>query len=740
MPETPEELDLVLAGGGHSHVAVLRRMAMKPWPGVRVTVISREVHTPYSGMLPGHVAGFYDRDQVHIDLGPLAARAGARLIHAGIDGLDAEARRLHLPDRPPLRYDLLSINTGSTPVFDDVEGARERVIPVKPISSFLPRLDALLERVASSPDVLDIAVVGAGPGGVELVLSLERRLADLGLRARARLHLVCAGPGPLEGSAPGVIRRFRRVLGERAVRIHVRARVATVDDQVLRTSGGDELPADEVLWVTHAGAPSWSAASGLALDPEGFIEVGPTLQSCSHDNVFAAGDVVRLTHAPRPRSGVYAVRAGPVLARNLEAWIRGRSLRAWRPQRRALYLVTTGERSAVVLRPGLPAFAGHWVWRWKDWIDRRFMHRFTDLPPMADRTPASMVARQRGGGLASGMRCTGCGSKIGSTTLTAALGDSGETPQFEDAALLEVGGVRLQQTIDGFPLPVSDPWLGGRIATLHALGDLHAMGAQAVGALALATVPWARRELMESDLAQLMAGVRRELERDGCPLLGGHSCEGAAMALGLSVTGRLAAGETPLAKSAGRPGDVLILTKPLGTGVVLAGTEDGRLPSRNRDCAIASMLRSNRKAIAVLRAHGCGAATDVTGFGLLGHALEMADASRLDLRLDVTAPIPLPGALEGLEAGVVSSLQQDNESALTRADLEGWTPGAARVRLLCDPQTAGGLLAAVPEDRAGDCVRDLKAAGFDQAVVVGRFVASAAGQEIRVGLGRGDGD
>lgn len=754
MRSAAAELDLVLVGGGHAHVSVLRRLAMARWPGVRVTLVSREVHTPYSGMLPGHVAGHYDFDDVHIDLGPLAAAGEVRLLHAEIRGVDTARRQLLFADRPALRYDLLSLNTGSTPDLAMVEGAVDRIIPVKPISAFLPRLERLLARVSARDEVLDVAVVGAGPGGVELTLALAVRLARDGLDHRVRLHLICAGDGPLSKLAAGVRQRFRDALARAGVTVHAFSRVVSVDAASVRTADGRTLPADEVLWVTHAGAPAWGPASGLALDDRGFICVGPTLQSRSHEDVFAVGDVAALTHAPRPKSGVFAVRAGPVLADNLEAWIRGRQLRRWQPQRRALYLISTGGRHAVVVHDHLPAWQGAWVWRWKDHIDRRFMTRFRELPAMANDVPASMVAAAHGGGaLDTGMRCSGCGSKVGAATLGAALasardgqalidGDSFEAPGaghllFDDAAPLPLAGVTLLQTIDGFPLPLSDPWLGGRIAALHALGDVHAMGADAIGALALATVPFAAPALMAADLAQLMAGVRRELDADGCALVGGHSSEGSQLALGLAVTAQVASDLAPLQKGGGRAGDVLLLTKALGTGTILAGTADGRLPSRHRDAAVAHMLHSNRAAVSILRAHGARGCTDVTGFGLLGHALEMADASGAALTLRAGSAAALPGALDALALGIVSSLQRDNEAPLARMMLPSGAGSDPRVRLLCDPQTAGGLLAAVPESRALDCLRALQGAGFVAARQVGRLTdaeAASAGGTGRTGV------
>lgn len=731
---TPAEHDLLLLGGGHSHLAVLRRFAMKPLPGVRLTLVARELHTPYSGMLPGLVAGHYGFDAAHVDLGPLAVAAGARLIHAELTGLDATARLLRFADRPALRYDTLSINSGATPSLSGVTGRVDRLRRVKPISKFLPALDAVLARVASTVAPLDLVVVGGGPGGVELILALAHRLEREGIRKQARLRLVNAGERLLAEQGAAVGRVLTDELTKAGVELSLGTRVVAVGDEQLQLEDGVWLAADEVIWATGVVAPDWLDQSGLTLAADGFLAVGPTLQSLAHPEVFAAGDVAALTHAPRPKSGVYAVRAGGILADNLGAWIRGRGLSEFRPQRRALYLISTGDQRAVVARPGLPAFKGSAIWRWKDWIDRRFMTRFSSVPVMTNAPPASVVAAARGGQrLASGMRCRGCGGKVAAEPLGRALAglanaNGAGRSHIEDAAELPVGGALLELTIDGFALPVSDPYLGGRLAALHALGDLHAMGADPLAALALAGVPYAGGAQMEQDLAQMMAGAERELTAAGAALLGGHSCENESLSLGLALTGRIASGrdDDVLGKDRMQTGQCLILTQPLGTGALLAGAAAGRVASRDLQAALDVMLLSNGAAVRELRRHEATACTDVTGFGLLGHALEMALASKRGLKIYLDRVTALPAVLATLDAGMASSLQAANEDAMAMVELgDGLRPADAMVRLLCDPQTCGGLLAAVPESRANDCVRALRSAGFVHADIVGSVIEAA---------------
>ena len=382
--DVPVVKDLVLVGGGHSHVAVLKRFGMDPLPGVRLTLICRDVHTPYSGMLPGYVAGHYGFDDIHIDLEALCRFAGARLFHASATRLDLSGKRVLCDSRPPVPYDLLSINTGSSPNTGNVPGATGNVVPVKPINRFLGQWEAMRDRAIGALEPLRIAVVGAGAGGVEILLAIQFRLRQLRIEAGhpaddIEYHLFSESPEILPTHSDRVRETFLQVLAARGVIVHAGAAVAEVAPGRLRTAGGAEVSADTILWVTAAGAPAWPRESGLAVDANGFIEVRETLQSVSHPDVFAAGDVAAVVDHPRPKSGVFAVRQGPPLERNLRRVLLGREPQPFRPQSKFLGLISTGDKYAVASR-GAWSVRGGWVWTWKDWIDRRFMRKFNELP------------------------------------------------------------------------------------------------------------------------------------------------------------------------------------------------------------------------------------------------------------------------------------------------------------------------------------------------------------------------
>ena len=738
----------MLVGGGHSHVIVLKKFGMKPIPGVRLTLICTDMHTPYSGMLPGYVAGHYDYDEVHIDLSRLAVFAGARLYRDEVTGLDRVNQKVLCRNRPPVPYDQLSINIGSTPQLHQVMGAAEHAIAVKPIQRFNDRWLALLQRVKTHSGKTTIAVVGAGAGGVELLLAMQWRLrkelAALGRNPDELVfHLFTGVADILPTHNAGVRKRFDSVLAMRNVVVHRSAEVKQVFAGRLQTASGESLDADEIVWVTRAGGAPWLKDTGLALDTEGFIQVQDTLQTVTDPNIFAAGDIASMVNYKLEKAGVFAVRQGPPLTENLRRAISGTALEAYHPQTSWLALISTGDKFAVASR-GWIGFAGVWVWRWKDWIDRRFMQKFQDFPDMdATTVPAQSSAKsdvklsqeeslQAISAIA--MRCGGCGAKVGATVLSRALSNLHPVDRDDvliglkdpdDAAVVRVPpGKAMVHSVDFFRSFIDDPYIFGKVAANHALGDIWAMGAEAQSATAVVTVPPGLESKTEDVLFQMMTGAMEVLNEANCALVGGHTGEGKELALGFAVNGLI--DDDPakvLRKNGMKPGDVLILTKPIGTGTLFAA--HARLAAKGRwiDGALKSMVVSNRLGAQCLREHGATACTDLTGFGLLGHLVEMTRPSGVDAELNLSALPLLDGAEDCVKAGIVSSLQSANvrlRRALRNQEEMVKNP---RYPLIFDPQTAGGLLASVPPDHVDACISALRKLGYTHTVAIGRILA-----------------
>lgn len=364
---------LVLLGGGHAHVKVLADLAAQPLPGWQVHLVTPYRRQIYSGMLPGWIAGHYPIESCAIALDRLAEAAGITLHETSGQSLDLARGLVHCADGRSVPFDRLSIDTGPVPALQSLAGSAEHALPVRPIERFIAAWPALAQRIAGASEHFDLAILGAGAAGVELAFAVQYRARTEGW-PQLSITLIGNEALPLSGTPAATQRRAAALLAQRHIRWLGQRRAVRVTADALHFEQGDALHFDACVMSTGTAAPAWPAASGLATDDGGFIRVGPTLQSVSHPQVFAAGDVAAYAQ-PRPKSGVYAVRAGPVLAHNLRAACEGRPLHAWTPQERALYLISTGGKHALAAW-GRWSWAGRWVWRWKDRIDRRFMRRF----------------------------------------------------------------------------------------------------------------------------------------------------------------------------------------------------------------------------------------------------------------------------------------------------------------------------------------------------------------------------
>ncbi len=377
-PMSKRPTRLLLVGGGHTHIEVLRRFALAPDPDVALTLVSPDAATPYSGMLPGLIAGHYTHDEAHVALAPLAHWAAAQLVVDRVVALDTYTKTVTLGSGRKAAFDVVSIDIGSAPD-TRVPGALQHAIPIKPVGAFLEAW-ARLQADAAAGSVRTVGVVGGGAAGVEVLLAMQWHLTAT-LRASApRFTLVADQPAVLHGQLPALRERFGRLLVERGVVLHLGRRAVAVEPGMIVVEQGRRIAADRIVWTTSASAQRWPQAAGLDCDADGFIAIDDRLRSTSHKFVFAAGDCATQDGHPRPKSGVFAVRQGPPLALNLRRAAHGAELATYVPQRLALMLISTGNRHALAARGPFHA-EGDWVWRWKDRIDRRFMAKY--VPPVA---------------------------------------------------------------------------------------------------------------------------------------------------------------------------------------------------------------------------------------------------------------------------------------------------------------------------------------------------------------------
>lgn len=691
--DVPFTRDLVLVGGGHAHALVLRAWGMDPLPGARVTVINPGPTAPYTGMLPGHVAGHYGRDDLEIDLVALCQHAGARLIVDRAVGFERTRKEVLLARRGPVAYDVASIDIGITARMD-LEGFEEHAIGAKPLDAYAARWRRFLEQVSSGERSAQVAVIGGGVAGCELAMAMSHAMP-----AGAEVTVIEAGP-----QISGVGNKARALLlaemSALGVVIRYGAKVVKIEAQRVMLEAQEPVPAALCVGAAGAFPHAWLQDTDLPLK-DGFIEVGPDLGVLGDTHLFAVGDCAHMGFAPRPKAGVFAVRAAPVLHRNLRAALAGGVRKPFAPQKDYLKLISLGRKSAMAEKFGL-AFKGPLLWRWKDRIDRAFMERLSDLPVMARARAKGAAALGVREILADKPLCGGCGAKVGSGVLGGVLAALPK-PQGEvvagagdDAAILRTagGGFQVISTdhLRGF---IADPALMARIAAVHALGDVWAMGATPQIALASYILPQMSAGLQTRTLAEISDAVAQVFQVAGAQVVGGHTTMGAELTIGFTVTGTRA--QMPITVAGGKAGDALILTRPIGSGVIMAAHMQGIAGGRDVTKALQVMATPQHVEAAILG--DANAMTDVTGFGLAGHVQALARASHVDAVLRL-ADIPFyDGARALSDKGVASSLMPAN-----RADAA--VEGVADP-LLFDPQTAGGLLAAIPQELVDTVLRAL---------------------------------
>ncbi|MFX0542413.1 selenide, water dikinase SelD [Roseovarius sp. S4756] len=707
----PLTRDLVLIGGGHAHALVLRKWGMNPLPGARLTLIDPNPKAPYTGMLPGYIAGHYPRDALDIDLGRLARFAGARLIVGRACGIDRAARRVQVTGRPDVAYDVLSVDIGITSAPVTLPGFDAHGIAAKPLGPFADRWQQFVSNVASGTQPPDCAVLGGGVAGVELALAMHHRLSQIS--SDVRLHVIDIGTA-LTGVASRTARVLRAQMAARRIALVENVEVSEVTADSVLLANGTALPS--ALSVAAVGARPWPwlAETGLHLT-DGFITVDAHLRSTTDPAIFAAGDCAHLAHAARPKAGVYAVRAAPVLHDNLRAAAMGSSqYRSFEPQKQYLKLVSLGKKAAVADRG---SFGLHLpgLWQWKDHIDQKFMQKFRDLPAMATAPLPSEMAEGAAEEMTDHpMICGGCGAKVGFEALETALAnartglrDDVLIRPGDDAGALRIGGQTQVLTTDHLRAFTADPYLMARIAAIHALGDVWAMGAAPQAALVNLVLPRMSGPLQARTLSEIMEATHAIMAEAGAEVIGGHTTQGAELTIGYTVTGLMEESRVPIGIGGAQPGDRLILLGALGTGVILAadmvGAADGDVV---RD-ALGHMATSPQDAVqCLMQAH---ALTDVTGFGLAGHLLALCRASGCGAQID-PATIPLlKGAQALFRAGHRSSLHPTNR-AYAGPFIHGLGDGPAS-EILFDPQTAGGFLAALAPDEAHTALSQLHSMG-----------------------------
>jgi len=702
---------------------------MKPIADAQLICVSDRWKASYSGMLPGVLAGQYPPERMDIDLVRFCSSAGSRLIVDRVTGLDIENRRLLFEDRADLPFDVLSIGIGSVPKRLDAD-ANDSILAIKPMQTFLDRLHTKLSELTQTANrTVRIAVVGAGCGGTEIAFCLPNRLKLWFPNTQFEVKLVTSNDTVASGCKQGTVRLVEEELQRAGIEALPNRRVARVSDGRIDFENQDSIDIDLAIWATGATAPSLLSQLNLATDDRGFLLTDEKLQTVGQKHIFAVGDTGTMQSSPTPKAGVYAVRQGPILLQNIQRAIKGHSLVSYRPQRDFLTLLNIGDGRAIAQYKGR-AFKGKWCWRLKNYIDSKFMAMYQDYTPMEMKMEPPDAETL--------MRCTGCGGKVGGSVLSRVLKRL-DIPQSEhvlvgldqpdDAAVVQISGGRpVTATADFFTAPVDDPYIVGRLAALNSASDVFAIGAKPIAALALATIPFGSPRRQEQVLYETLAGSMHEFRQMDCSLVGGHTIEGPTLTVGFTVLADQGDGP-PLTKGRLREGDQLVLTKPLGSGILLAAHMQALCEADWMATLVETMLLSNQVAVEAVSTLDIAALTDITGFGFAGHVLEMLKASEMSARLNLASVPLLPGTEAMLGRGIESTLAPANKDVELRIKVSEANRKSPIYKALFDPQTCGGILFAVSPSEVEDALRMLSATSNVPVAVVGEVVAKSKAGE-----------
>lgn len=719
---------IVLLGIGHTNAHIVRQWGMNPIPDTSLTCLSDNGVATYSGMLPAVLAGQVPPADMEIDLVRLCSSVGARLLTNEVTGLDKARRLVHFADRPSIPFDALSIGIGSVPAVDGVQVTGDSLLKIKPMQTFLDRLSTALDqalgrmqkKVDAAPQTetrpLKIVVAGSGVAGMEITLCLPPFLSKH-TSVPFSLEVVTRSSEILQGVIPSMRKRVTDVLGQRSIPVRTGKTVLRADDDGLHLNDGSLVEADLIIWATGASRPDLLSQLDLPLDGRGFLATNNKLQSTSALPIFAVGDTGTIVTEKLPKAGVYAVRQGPILWQNLQATLSNEPLTPYVPQRSFLKLLNTGDGHAIGEWKGF-SFGGSLAMRLKQRIDSRFMKMYR-VPGISSDSPEQM-------------QCKGCGCKLGGEVLegalTSAMGTSAtaliKREDMDDAAIINTSAGQIVASTDFFSNPFDDPYLAGRVVALHSASDLIAMGASVSAALAQVVLPAGEAPSQRQALHELLEGARLEFEAMGGGIVGGHTIVGPRWEVGFTVIGEPLS-EALLRKQNLAVGDILYVTKPLGIGVLSAAHMRSQCAARDYQTLIATMLQRQHPIASIASQVGINAGTDITGFGLAGHLIEMLKGSQTSATLHLDKLPILPGTTQAIESGIESTLAPDNRHIECLVNATTEHTATSEYKVLFDPQTSGGMLLGVAPKLAVAFEQQILDAGIGPATAVGEVTEAS---------------
>ena len=698
--EIPITNDLVLIGGGHSHLSVIMELSKKPLKGNRITLISNEIDTPYSGMIPGFIEGIYSWRESHIDLYKLCIKLNIRFIHAEVTKISAINKEVYLKGRPKLKFDVLSINSGIESNYKKIEGAQRNCVPVKPISKLANNFLKEIKNFNS------IAFIGGGAGSVELALALKKRFN----KTKRNLDItIVTGKNGILNSFPKKTKQIAlNVLKEVGIKLIENKEVIQVKTNKLIMSDGTFLNIDKSILSTNAMAPKWIEQSDLKLNKDNFIVVNNAFQT-NHKFIFAAGDIVDFNKENLKKAGVFAVRSGKPLAKSIKNYISDKKNFTYKFNKNYLALIGLSNGLAIATKYNF-SYSTKLNFYLKKYIDQRFIKKFNEL----NHNQISKIKRIFVSYIykifninnvyknydINQMQCRGCAAKVPYNALKNSLSKKIISTS-EDATPIN-NYPSFFQSVDMINAIISDPYVLGKIAANHAISDIISVNSKIISTMMILQLPLSRSIINSRDLEQVSYGANKIFGTYNCSINGGHTMIGKDQdpVIGFAITGEQ---KKPLnfrkISRNIKVNDILILTNKIGSGIIFAGINNDLIDSYFQIEVIKQMEDGNIAFGNITEKLKILSMTDITGFGLANHVLNLIkrDNGKTGLTL-FPKKIPIfKGVEEAIKKGVKSSLF-DNNYLIARENIVYSRNEVSVDEILYDPQTVGGLAFVIPKE------------------------------------------
>ena len=697
--EIPITNDLVLIGGGHSHLSLIMQLSKKPLKGNRITLISNEIDTPYSGMIPGFIEGVYSWRDSHIDLYKLCMKLNVRFIHSEVTKVSALNREIFLKKRPKIKFDVLSINSGIQSNYINIKGAQKYCIPVKPISKLA---NNFLKEVSKTNS---IAFIGGGAASVELALGLNKRFNTI--NKNLKISIITGKNGLLSSFPAQTQKKSLNALKEAKIKIIEKKEVIEVTRDKLIMSDNTNLSVQKSILSTNAMAPKWIKNSDMILNQDGFIIVNSSFQT-NHEYIFAAGDIADFNNENLKKTGVFAVRSGKPLAKSIKNYILNKSNFSYTFNKNYLALIGLSNGFTIATKYNF-SYSSKFNNHLKKYIDQNFIKKFNNFNINKKLNFKKIFNKNQKIIDVKQMQCKGCAAKVSYDALRNSLPEN-ITSTSEDAIPI-ANYPSLYQSIDMISAIVSDPFILGKIAANHAISDIISVNSKVISAMMILQLPLSKSKISSRDLEQILSGATEIFNLIDCPISGGHTMVGKDKdpVIGFAITG-----EKKIKKYENKNGkikinDTLILTEKIGSGIIFAGINNDIIDSYYQIEVLKQMSNGNISFGNFTEQINILSMTDITGFGLANHLLNLIKRDNGKTGLTIF-PEQIPvfeGVKKAITQKVRSSLFDNNFNAAKEHIIYG-----RDVRLideiLYDPQTVGGLAFIIPKEEKNKQLQILK--------------------------------